>query len=207
MTDPENPSACLTEYLSRMRSGDLEAREKIFAHFGQQLQRHAHRMLRGYPGLVRWVQTEDVHQNAMIRLLRALEDARPESAAHFFSLAALQIRRELIDLARQHFGPEGSGTHRATNSSRPLADESRPVAYDRADGTLEPSQLAQWAEFHEQIQALPEEERQVVDLLWYQEMSQPEAARLLGLSERTLKRRWQAARLKLHEKLQGKLPE
>jgi RNA polymerase sigma-70 factor (ECF subfamily) len=78
-------------------------------------------------------------------------------------------------------------------------------AYEAAVNTGEPSHLAAWAEFHEQIQGLPHEERQVFDLLWYQEMTQPEAAALLGMSERTLKRRWQSARLRLHDKLQGRV--
>jgi DNA-directed RNA polymerase specialized sigma24 family protein len=34
-----------------------------------------------------------------------------------------------------------------------------------------------------------------------------ESAEVLGVSERTVKRRWQAARLKLHEALHGEVPE
>jgi DNA-directed RNA polymerase specialized sigma24 family protein len=41
----------------------------------------------------------------------------------------------------------------------------------------------------------------------YQGLSQAEAAELLGVAERTVKRRWQTARRKLHEALQGEVPE
>lgn len=51
------------------------------------------------------------------------------------------------------------------------------------------------------MEALPEEEREVVNLLWYEGMSQPEAADLLGISSRTVLRRWHAARLKLFQVL------
>jgi RNA polymerase sigma-70 factor (ECF subfamily) len=54
---------------------------------------------------------------------------------------------------------------------------------------------------------MPDEEREIFDLLWYQGLSQAEAATLLKVSERTIKRRWQSARLKLHHALRGGLPE
>ncbi|MBL8798147.1 MAG: helix-turn-helix domain-containing protein, partial [Planctomycetia bacterium] len=44
------------------------------------------------------------------------------------------------------------------------------------------------------------------DLLFYQGLSQAEAAALLNVSERTVKRRWQSARLQLHDALGGEFP-
>ena len=37
-------------------------------------------MLRDYPRVGRWEQTDDVLQNALLRLWRALEDVRPATA-------------------------------------------------------------------------------------------------------------------------------
>jgi RNA polymerase sigma-70 factor (ECF subfamily) len=51
------------------------------------------------------------------------------------------------------------------------------------------------------VGALPEELREIVDLLYYDGLTQEEAATLLGLSPRTLKRRWQTAKVYLHKKL------
>ena len=48
---------------------------------------------------------------------------------------------------------------------------------------------------------LPDEQRDVVGLLWYGGLSQPEAAEVLGISLATVKRRWQAARMALYEVL------
>lgn len=202
-----HPDGQVSLWLEQMESGDEQAREKLLNHFCQQLQRHARKMLSGFPSLRRWVESGDVFQNAMIRLLRALEEVRPQSPKHFVSLACLQIRRELIDLARHYFGPEGKGAKHATQVPPNDAEEAPPPLYDPEQTTSEPTRLASWAEFHEQINSLPEEERQVFDLLWYQEMTQAEAATILGMSERTLKRRWQSARLRLHERLKGELPE
>ena len=62
------------------------------------------------------------------------------------------------------------------------------------------------SDFHEKVEALPDDEREVFDLLWYQGITQAEAARVLNVTERTIQRRWQAARLSLYEKLGGELP-
>ena len=41
-------------------------------------------MLRGYPHLQRWEQTDDVYQTALLRLHQALSQVTPESAQHFW---------------------------------------------------------------------------------------------------------------------------
>jgi RNA polymerase sigma-70 factor (ECF subfamily) len=120
---------------------------------------------------------------------------------NFFALAAQQIRRELIDLARHYYGPLGHGTKHA---SRP-GTEGTQIA-DRPDSTFEPSDLAEWCEFHEQIDHLPEEEREVIDLLFYQGLTQADAAALLNVTVRTVQRRWHAALLKVHMLLHGQQP-
>ena len=56
-----------------------------------------------------------------------------------------------------------------------------------------------WTDFHETIERLSDEERQMFDLLWYQELTQVEAAEILGVSERTIQRRWQLARIRFQE--------
>jgi DNA-directed RNA polymerase specialized sigma24 family protein len=53
---------------------------------------------------------------------------------------------------------------------------------------------------------LPPIEREAFDLLFYQELSQAEAAAVLAVSVRTIKRRWQSARLRLVQNLGGKMP-
>jgi len=49
------------------------------------------------------------------------------------------------------------------------------------------------------VERLPDEEREAFDLLFYGGMEQHEAAALLGISERTLRRRWQSSKLMLAE--------
>jgi RNA polymerase sigma factor (sigma-70 family) len=198
----------LQQCLDRLQAGDVIAREELVNCACERLERLTRKMLRDYPGVRRYEETSDVRQNASVRLWRSLQEVSPPCVRDFFRLAALHIRRELIDLARHHFGPESSGAHHATpGPAKDVGAESAtPPAYEKVDSADGPEQLAVWEEFHRQADALPDEEREVFDLLWYQGLAQAEAATLLGVSERTVKRRWQAARLKLHEALKGELP-
>src|SRR5262249_56395993 len=72
-----------------------------------------------------------------------------------------------------------------------------------ANSTLDGEKLRRWTEFHEAVARLPDGLRAVFDLLWYQELSQAEAAALLGLAVRTVKPRWMKARLQVQPALRG----
>jgi RNA polymerase sigma-70 factor (ECF subfamily) len=69
----------------------------------------------------------------------------------------------------------------------------------------EPATLAEWTDFHEKVQLLPEAEREVFDLLWYEGLTRAEAAQVLGVAERTVKNRWRNAKLEL-QRLLGEGP-
>lgn len=187
--------------LNLMRLGDEHARSELIAHACERLRCLASRMLKSYPNVRRWEQTDDVFQNALLRLCRALEATKPESVRHFYNLAALQIRRELIDLALHHKGPHADGANHHTDGSGKAADDRGGAIDGRADDSDEPDSLEAWSSFHERVNGLPDEEREVFNLLWYDELNQEEAATLLNVSLRTIKRRWQSARFKLAEAL------
>jgi RNA polymerase sigma-70 factor (ECF subfamily) len=183
----DDTTADLGVLLQRLRAGDATARDPLITRACGRLRRLARRLLGDFRRLRRYEDTDDVLQNAVLRLLLALREAPPESVPHFFRLATVQIRRELLDLARRYRAP----------------DSPPPDGGDRATTTLEPDRLARWTEFHEAAGRLPEEERAVFDLLWYQGLPQAEAAALLEISVPTLKRRWLAARLKLRDSLRS----
>jgi RNA polymerase sigma-70 factor (ECF subfamily) len=192
--------------LDRLRAGDESARDELLSIACGRLTRLAHRMLRSYPGVQRWEQTDDVLQNAAVRLCRALKDVKPASVRSFINLAAVQIRRELIDLARHYEGPEGMGRHHGRRGGA-HGQGSPPSPGDLLADSDDPDRLAAWTEFHEAVEGLPEEAREVFDLLWYQGLSQAEAAALLGVTVRVVKYRWRAARLAIHQRLDGRMPE
>jgi RNA polymerase sigma factor (sigma-70 family) len=203
MADPSFQTTQLQACLERMRAGDPTARDELLRHGYERLQRLTRKMLKGYPGVKRWAQTDDVLQNALLRLLRALEDVSPATIRDFFALMTEEIRRELIDMARHYYGPLGLGTKHATNAGDSQTHSPR---YEPADASDEPGALAAWCEFHEQVRNLSDEEREVVGLLFYQGLTQAEAAAVLHVTVRTVQRRWQAALLKLHQVLRGQWP-
>jgi RNA polymerase sigma-70 factor (ECF subfamily) len=57
--------------------------------------------------------------------------------------------------------------------------------------------------FHEAVERLPMEEREVLGLLWYQGMTHAQAAEVLGVATKTVQRRWASARLLLQDALNG----
>jgi RNA polymerase sigma-70 factor (ECF subfamily) len=205
---PGEHSVRIQNCLDRLRAGDVAARDELLAHACDCLQRLTRKMLNDYRSVRRWEETGDVFQNAMIRLCKSLTSVMPPTVHDFYRLAALQVRRELIDLARHHYGPEGGGAHHLTHAPRNESGEEAVMLHEQAaDARPGPQDLAQWTEFHQAVDRLPNEEREVFDLIWYQGLSQDEAAELLGVNVRTLKRRWREARVLLHQALGGEPPE
>lgn len=183
-------------------AGDEVARNQLLERAAQRLLKLTRRMLHSYPQVHRWEQTDDVFQNAVLRLYRSLGDVRPDSVRGFFGLAATQIRRTLIDLARHHFGAEGAAARHESDPGRLSGSAERSHSQlGRRDDS--PETLDAWARFHESVELLPEDERDVFNLIWYGEMTQKEAAEMLGVSERTVLRRLVRARLFLHDSLQN----
>jgi hypothetical protein len=69
------------------------------------------------PRVHRWEGTDDVLQVALLKLHRALEKIKPIDLRGYMVLAAVQIRRTLIDLARHYYGKEGIGKNHATDAA------------------------------------------------------------------------------------------
>ncbi len=178
-------------------------RDELLVCVSERLTRLTRRMLRDFPGVHRWEQTDDVLQNALLRLCRALAEVQPPTVADFFRLATAQIRRELIDMARRYSGAHGLGANLAGSSP---AEQVAAASPNPPDTTRDPDHLAAWTDFHCAAEALPEQEREVFDLLFYQGLSQADAAEALGVSEVTVKRRWRSARMELVETLGEMLP-
>jgi RNA polymerase sigma factor (TIGR02999 family) len=180
--------------LDRLRQGDAAARDELIAVAYERLRRLAHQMAPGFPIVEHQVGATGVLHEAFPRLQKALREVSLTGPQHFFRVVALQMRRELIDLVRRIKGPKQT-------PGNPVGEMADP-----SESTWDPHRLAVWTNFHEKVESLPEVERAVFDLLWYQELTAVEAAQALGLSEKTVKRRWQAARRRLHDLLGGELP-
>jgi RNA polymerase sigma-70 factor (ECF subfamily) len=176
-------------------AGDATALDALLRHCADRLTILTRRMMADFRRVRHWAETDDVLQNALLRLLNALGSVKPQTSRDFLALASLQIRRELIDLARHFYGPEGVGANQ-DSQARP-----NPGPHEPADVRDGPTSLAQWTELHATIEALPADERELMGLIFYQGFTQTEAAELLNVSVRTLQRRWHAALARLHRVL------
>jgi DNA-directed RNA polymerase specialized sigma24 family protein len=191
--------------LARARDGDEAAREALVWCAWERRQRLAHRMLRDFPRVRIEAETGDIVCRATEQLQGVLFDPAyppPSSALHFFRLVALLLRRELLDLAR-------------CCAKRPNLvpwPDGRPDP-DGSSGGFEPPEATDCdrrqaevvRDLLEAIDRLPEPLRAVVDLRFFQGLSQAEAAAALGNCSKTVRKSWIEARLRLSDALGGRL--
>ncbi len=188
-------TAQLNHWIDRIRAGDVAARDDLLRAVCARLEKLARKMLQRFPSVKRWAETDDVLQNALMRLLRALEQVRPESVRDFFGLAAEQMRRELLDLARRFNGPEGVGAHHASGVMQ--ADEDGGPRMEPVAAASQGEEMDRWLAFHQGVENLPVEERETVGLVFYHGWTQQAVADLFQVSVRTVQRRWESAIVKL----------
>lgn len=188
----------LHDLVDRIQAGDREAANALINRSADRLENLARKMLRGFPGVRRWEATDDVYQNAALRLVRTLREVTPDSVAGFFRLAAQSVRRELLDLARHYAGPWNGAAHHESLPDGP------PPNWGAA--TKEDRNLERWAAFHEAVERLPEPDRELIELGYYEGLAKDEMARLFQVDEKTIRRRWNRATRKLVDALGDEIP-
>jgi RNA polymerase sigma-70 factor (ECF subfamily) len=194
-------TAAIQEYLDQLAGlrGDSAAEPVVRALLGRSADRlHllcASLLYRSYPRLTRPpvnLQATEMLSAVVERMLKALREARPGNVRQFFSIASRHMRWELNDVAR-----------RLDERSRAVMLRDDVAQQPESTGSpIGPNALRML----EAIENLPEEEREVFDLLRIQGMSQPEAAEVLGVSVRTVQRRLSNSVLLLAEKLADLCP-
>jgi RNA polymerase sigma-70 factor (ECF subfamily) len=128
------------------------------------------------------LQADELLGAVVERLLKALREARPATVRQFFALASQHMRWELNGLARRL-------------DEQPAAlqlCEGLVAAPARSDSGLLPA----GRRILEAIEGLPEGEREAFDLVKIQGLRHAEAAEVLGVSLRTVKR-WVSRGLRL----------
>jgi RNA polymerase sigma-70 factor (ECF subfamily) len=198
--EPTFQTTQLHHYLDGIRTGDRQAGEGLARAVQGRLEQLTRCMLRDFPSVRRMTDTDDVLQGSMVRLLRSLHELRPANTREFASLMATHIRRELLDLARRFRRRPDAAAGGGSEEGDPLAEVSAPE-----DGGAEDLEL--WSAFHERVEQLPVEEREVVGLIFYHGWTQAQIAELLDVDERTVRRRWRSACERLIEALGGRFPE
>jgi len=190
--------------LVRLKTGDAAAHGDLIQVASRRLEALCSKQLNKYYRLRgHGEQTGDIFSIASMRLQKSLQEVKPGTALEFFGLASEQIRRCLLDLIRHHYGREGN---REVVNFTAAPGESAP-GLDPADVRTEQQRLETWVGFHEQVKQLPQDEREVIDLLYYQNMTQEDAAQILSCDPSTVKRRHGRALRKLAKLLKDWKPD
>ena len=168
--------------------GTLASPERLLALYYQDLRNIAHRILYQDNAAVLLQPTELAHEAAM-RLMK-LERMDWQSATHFLATAARVMRQALIDEVR-----------------RALAQKRRdaPLLTVWPDAT--PTETGFDLEALDQaltrLEAISPERARVVELRVFAGLSIEEIAAIQNISERTVKRQWQVARIWLTAELRS----
>jgi RNA polymerase sigma factor (TIGR02999 family) len=179
----------ITSLLQAWGRGDEAARDRLAGIVYADLRRLAGARLRR--GAAPTLNPSDLVHEAVIRLIG--QTAHFESRAHFFGVAAVMIRRVLVDHARaRRARKRGGAAVRVDLSKANAAVAPRDVDLVALDEALA------------ELEKLDAEQARVVELRYFGGLTFDEIAEATGISVSTAKRSWASARLWLLWRLGGR---
>jgi RNA polymerase sigma-70 factor (ECF subfamily) len=192
---PDEPTTVIIQRYLDALPGDVAAEPLI----RELLERAAGRLRllcstllhRSYPRLTRPplnLETDELLGGVVAGLLTALRTVRPATVRQFFALANQHMRWQLNDLARRLDQRPAAAALPESGVAAPPSSTGSGLSPDgrRVLGAID---------------ALPEDEREVFDLVGIQGLTHAEAAAVIAVSEKTVQRRLNRARLLLAEQL------
>lgn len=185
----------VTRILQSIDSGDAKAAEELLPLVYDELRKLAAIKMASEASDHTLQPTALVHE-AWLRLTGE-EDQRWDNRAHFFGAAAEAMRRILIDRARRKQSLKRGG------QAERLAPDLDQV--ELATQT-EPECLLAINDALAKLSAEDSQSAELIKLRFFVGMSNQEAARVLGISERSAKRYWTFARAWLFHEIRGNRP-
>lgn len=173
----------VTQLLQAARRGDRAAADQVVAQLYADLQRLARRHVRQAGHLTLLDTTALVHE-AWMRLAGA-DGADFPDRRHFLAYAAQAMRSVVIDLVRSRQAERRGGGLQHLTLDTAIADQ-----LPQGDADL--------LRVHEALDELAQLEprlAQVVEMRYFAGLREQEIAEALGVTERTVQRDWQKARL------------
>jgi RNA polymerase sigma factor (TIGR02999 family) len=189
----------VTELLRAWGAGDAQACEALVPLVYAELRRQARRTLRR-EGEGHTLQPTALVHEAWLRL-GDQHDARWESRAQFFAIAAQTMRRVLVDHARARRAQKRGGG--AVQVSLTDAERAAGASGGRAEGgtPLDAVDVLALNDALARLAVLDPQKARLVDLRYFAGLSIPEAAAALGVSPATVGREWAVARMWLRREL------
>jgi RNA polymerase sigma factor (TIGR02999 family) len=177
----------LTELLGRLQAGDPQARDGLFAAAYPELQRLARSRLRN-GGRNTVLDTTCLVHEAYLRFVNAGE-LRAEDRRAFFAYASQVMRSVIVNCVHERMAQKRGGDWQPVTLSTEL-----PVSGCDEHETI--------LKVHEALDALERAEprlAQVAQMRYFGGYSEQEIAAALEVTERTVRRDWEKARLILAE--------
>jgi len=176
----------VTRILESIEQGDPKAADKLLPLVYEELRRlAAHKMAHEAPG-------QTLQPTALVHeaWLRLVGDGDPgwQNRAHFFAAAAEAMRRILIDRARRKLALRRGG-----GQARVEMDETALEA---------PADDEKVLQVHDALEVLAAEDPQkaeIVKLRFFGGLSHEEIAALLSVNEKTVRRHWEVAKVRLFQ--------
>jgi RNA polymerase sigma-70 factor, ECF subfamily len=188
MAHPDNAGHAVTRLLHELSGGDESAMARLMPLIYEELRAIASREMRRERGDHTLQPTALVHE-AFLRLVDK-PDLSWESRVHFLNIAAQAMRRILVEHARRRRAEKrGGGAERITLDEEFVAEGQGPPDLGDLDEALE------------RLTAIDPRKGRVVELRFFAGLSVEETARLLAISEATVKREWQFAKAWIQREL------
>lgn len=178
----------ITALLAELQSGNHQAEEELLALVYQELRRMAQQQLHKNRAALSLQATKLVHL-VYLRLFGGAP-VEFENRAHFFSIAARQMRRLLIEQARERRADKRGGQLHQL-----------PLEAAQGLGVVPNLDLLALDEALERCAQLYPRAVRIVELRYFAGLTEPETAELLGISVTTLKREWGFAKVWLLRQL------
>lgn len=172
----------ITTLIARARRGETEALGQLFSQLYQELRQLAHARIKRYAAPALLDTTSLVHES-YLRFLKTGQ-VQVSDRAHFLAYAARVMRSVVVDFARE-------------SSAQRRGGQEVHVALDTDLAPL-PAAEAEVIQVHdalEELAALNERLARVVEMRYFAGMNEAEIGEALGLTERTVRRDWEKARI------------
>lgn len=181
MNNSSNRREQIDRCLEAIRGGDSEALNDLTPFIYDELRRQAHKMLRrerqGHT-----LQTTALVHEAYLNLV-GTPSKEWENLEHFFNVAAKVMRHVLVNHARRRCcAKRGGGDVPADIELDELTNTKKPEVLIRLDDTLN------------QLQKVNKRQADIVENRFFAGLTNEEIAKLMNISETTVKREWRHAK-------------
>jgi RNA polymerase sigma factor (TIGR02999 family) len=184
--------ATISKLIDLAERGDQESAGKLFSLLYAQLHGLAKRQL-ARQGIASLSATTLIHE-AYLNMADQEESDFPDQA-RFMAYAARVMRGIIIDHMRNHLAVKRGGKFEIT-----------ALTTNMGQSTTDDHELTRLSDALDELALVDSSLSQVVDLKFFCGFSFGEIANMEGVSERTVQRKWEKARLYLHRTLQTELP-